>query len=242
MDERHTQLAGLETCLIRDSARPRVTIVFLHGYGMRPADLTPFAHSLGVPGASYVFPQAPLCVSSGRYAWWPMCQGGWTASPRQARDLAGEHPSGRQGARELVRNLIEQLIADGEGEPILLAGFSQGGMLACDTVLFERVRVDGLAMMSSSCIAIDEWNQKGGRLKGLSAFVSHGRRDDDLAFAAGERVGNFLHDSGACVRWVPFDGGHEIPFSVWRQFRSFARETRPVADPLNEKSFAYECH
>jgi len=234
MEEHHRRLAGLETCLIRDAARPRVTIVFLHGYAMRPADLTPFAHSLGIPGASFVFPQAPLCVSGGRYAWWPMCQEARAAALHGgARDLADQHPLGRPRARALVRQLLEQLIADGEGEPVLLAGFSQGGMLACDTVLFEDVRVDGLAMLSSSCIALDEWTQNSSRLQGLPAFVSHGRHDADLAFAAGERVGHFLHDSGASVRWAPFDGGHEIPFSVWRHFRSFARETLAAA-PLNE--------
>jgi len=236
MDERHRQLAGLQTCLVRDAARPKVTIVFLHGYAMCPAELTPFAHSLAISGASFVFPQAPIAVSNGRYAWWPMCQEARAAAPR---DLADQHPLGRRRARAALRRLLERLIAEGDGEPVLLAGFSQGGMLACDTVLLEDIRIDGLAMMSSSCIAIDEWHQHRNRLQGMPAFVSHGRQDQDLAFTAGERVGNFLHDSGASVRWAPFDGGHEIPFRVWRHFRSFARETTHAAAPLNEKKLAY---
>jgi phospholipase/carboxylesterase len=242
MEEHHTRLAGLEACLIRDAVRPKVTIVFLHGYAMRPADLTPFAHSLGIPGAAFVFPQGPLALAGGGYAWWPKSQEARPAGAHDgARDLADQHPSDRPRARALVQKLLAQLSADGAGEPLLLAGFSQGGMLACDTLLFEDIRVDGLALMSSSCIAIDQWRQQSSRLRGLPAFLSHGRHDADLAFAAGERLGNFLRASGASVHWTPFEGGHEIPFPIWRAFRRFVRDTcaEPAAD---QKYLQYGTH
>jgi phospholipase/carboxylesterase len=142
-----------------------------------------------------------------------------------ARDLADQHPPGRDHARALIRELLAALSERGSGEPLLLAGFSQGAMLACDTLLLEEVRAAGLVMMSASRIAIDEWLPRMDRLQGLRAFVSHGREDRDLAFTAGERLEHFLRDGGAAVTWVPFDGGHEIPFRVWREFRSFAQET-----------------
>jgi len=59
------------------------------------------------------------------------------------------------------------------------------------------------------------------RLRGLPAFVSHGRADQDLAFTAGEALRDFVLAGGAEVSWVPFDGGHEIPLVVWRALRKF---------------------
>ena len=65
MDERHTRLADLQTCLIDEPSAARLRIVFLHGYDMQASDLTPFAHSLAIPGVAYAFPQAPT-ASHGR--------------------------------------------------------------------------------------------------------------------------------------------------------------------------------
>ena len=226
MDERHTELAGLRTCLMRAAAANRVTIVFLHGYGMRAADLTPFAHSLGIPGAAYAFPEAPVKVSGGGYSWWSIDENERaTRLLVGPRDLADDHPPDRPRARALIRELLGALRAQNAGLPVLLAGFSQGGMLACDTVLFESVSVAGLALLSASCVALDEWQPRSDRLSGLRAFVSHGRDDHDLAFADGQRLERFMSASGALVTWVPFAGGHEIPFPVWRQFRDFAHAT-----------------
>lgn len=233
MDEQHRRVAGLRTCLIEGTPAAELMIVFLHGYGMRAADLAPFAHSLAIPGVAYAFPEAPLPASGGGYAWWPIAADRRAAELRP-RDLAEASPAGRAQARGLVRDLLAELAAQSAARPVLLAGFSQGGMLACDTVLFERIRVEGLVMMSASRIAIDEWQTRADRLQGLRTFVSHGRTDPDLAFGAGERLEEFLTSSGALVTWVPFAGGHEIPFPVWRQFRNFARDTCRLAAPYEK--------
>jgi hypothetical protein len=36
------------------------------------------------------------------------------------------------------------------------------------------------------------------------------------------------------VTWVPFDGGHEIPFRVWREFRRFVQATVGTAASTHE--------
>jgi len=222
MDERHTQLAGLQTCLIGEQSAAELRIVFLHGFDMRASDLTPFAHSLAIPGVAYAFPQAPIAVSATGYAWWPQVRPNSPAQPGRARDLWQEHPGGREPARAMIRDLLESLGAR-SGEPCVLAGFSQGGMLACDSVLMEGIEVAGLAVMSASGIAGAEWLERRGQLNGVPAFVSHGRSDPDLSFAAGQRLEKFLTSGGANVTWMPFEGGHEIPFFVWRGFKRFVQ-------------------
>lgn len=220
MDERHTRLADLQTCLIGGPLAAELRIVFLHGHDMRTSDLTPFAHSLGIPGVAYAFPQAPIAVSATGYAWWPRTPCRSPDRPRVPRDLWQEYPAGRERARAMIRDLLESLRAECH-EPLILAGFSQGGMLACESVLMEGTEVAALAMMSASCIASEEWHEHREHLDGIAAFVSHGRSDPDLSFDAGQRLAGFLTSGGAAVTWLPFDGGHEIPFSVWRGFKRF---------------------
>lgn len=221
MDERHTELAGLETCLISEGRAAALRVVFLHGFDMQAADLTPFAHSLAMPGVAYAFPQGPIRVSATGHAWWE--SGGRPRSQSEsaaARDLWNEYPAGRDAARARLGELLDALRAR-HGEPIVLAGFSHGGMLACDSVLMEGTGVCGLGALSASGIAGTEWEARQDRLKGVPAFVSHGRGDPDLAFSAGQRLAKFLTAAGATVDWLPFDGGHEIPFPVWKGLKRF---------------------
>jgi phospholipase/carboxylesterase len=229
MDERHTRLADLQTCLIEGPGAAEFRIIFLHGYDMRASDLTPFAHSLAIPGVAYAFPQAPAAVSARGYAWWPGVGPRPEGSGSSPRDLWQEYPAGRDIARAMIRDLIDTLRAEC-AEPLMLAGFSQGGMLACDAVLMESVDVAALALMSASCIASGEWQRHREHLTGMPAFVSHGRSDADLAFGAGQRLASFLTSSGASVTWMPFDGGHEIPFPVWKRFKQFVRSIPRVAN------------
>jgi phospholipase/carboxylesterase len=220
MEERYTELAGLQTSLISDGKAAAIRVVFLHGFDMRASDLTPFAHSLAIPGVAYAFPQGPMRVSATGHAWWESGRLKAQRLPAAARDLWNEFPVGREAARARLGDWLDALRAK-HAEPIVLAGFSQGGMLACDSVLMEGTDVCGLGALSSSGIAGTDWVARRDRLNGIPAFVSHGHDDPDLAFTAGQRLAKFLTASGATVDWLPFDGGHEIPFPVWKGFKRF---------------------
>jgi predicted esterase len=71
----------------------------------------------------------------------------------------------------------------------LLAGFSQGGMLALDYLLQTGdPRVSGLAVFSASRIALAEWLPLQHRLAGMPVLLAHGRQDTHLSFEAGEAL------------------------------------------------------
>ena len=59
----------------------------------------------------------------------------------------------------------------------------------------------------------------------------HGRADANLAIAAGLSLREALADAGAHVRWLPFDGGHEIPPQAWLALRRLVRELAAPAAP-----------
>src|SRR5205085_8383656 len=97
--------------------------------------------------------------------------------------------------------------------------------LNCDALFRDGLDVDGLALLSTSRISIDDWLPNVARAKGLPVLVSHGKSDADLAFTTGEAVRDLFISAGARVTWVPFDGGHEIPLPVWRALRKFLSHT-----------------
>jgi len=188
---------------------------------MQPADLAPFAQSIGI-GAEFYFPEGPIAARPSGRSWWPLIEEARaSAIAAGPRDLYDEHPAGARAAREYLSEFVGSIESHRGGRPLVLLGFSQGGMLACDAFLRGDVRADALVVLSSSRISADDWQPLANRLRGLPVLVSHGRTDPDLSFQAGEALRDFCLDAGADVTWVPFDGPHEIPLLVWRRIRKF---------------------
>jgi phospholipase/carboxylesterase len=209
-------------------------VVMAHGFAMSPADLAPFAHSLGVD-ARWLFPEGPVGaalepgVPHGR-AWWHIDPAARLAAlARGPRDFAPQHPPDLPAARDRFRAVMDAALTEAAGRPVIVGGFSSGGMLAFDVLLRAARPLAGLVLLSATRIAADEQAPfvTAGPLAGLPMFVSHGRADDDLAFAAGEALRDAAIAAGADVTWMPFDGGHEIPLVVWRGLRRWlAARTR----------------
>ena len=232
--ERIMDLAGLPTTIIGPDDAP-LTLVLLHGYAMRPSDLSPFAHSIGVP-ALFLLPQGPVISPVGGHAWWTVDLGAREAAIAAGpRDLADDYPRELPAARERLGRFLDAAAARFRPRQLVLGGFSQGAMLSLDWVLRGRPmgppgwpmgppgsrQASALVLLSASLLSMSDWLPCRDRLQNLPVFVSHGAIDPDLAFAAGERVRDFVLESGARGTWVPFDGGHEIPLVVWRGLRKF---------------------
>jgi phospholipase/carboxylesterase len=218
--ERLVDLAGLPTTVIGPEDAP-LTLVLLHGYAMRPSDLSPFAHSIGVP-ALFLFPQGPQISPGGGHAWWAVdLDAREAAIAAGPRDLSDDRPRGLPAARAQLGRFLEAIDARFKPPQLVLGGFSQGGMLSLDWVLRGTRPVSALVLLSASRLSMSDWRPAQARLQNLPVFVSHGATDADLAFAAGERLRDFVLESGAHATWVPFDGGHEIPLVVWRGLRKF---------------------
>ncbi len=189
---------------------------------MDPAVLGPMVDALALPVPA-VIPAGPVRHPDGTHSWWAV-----DPAHRAARlaagpsDLFDRHPVARPAARAVLADALADARRQHPGCRFVLAGYSQGGMLLMDHLLLQgEPDVDAIVLLSSTCIALDEWRPHLSRLQGLPALVAHGRQDGDLAFSAGERLRDLLQEAGACVTWLPFDGGHEMPLVVWRALRRF---------------------
>lgn len=193
---------------------------------MDPQVLRPMVDALALPLPTLI-PSGPVRHGDGTHSWWAV-----DPAHRAARlaagpsDLWDRHPRDRPAARAVLERTLLEARAAHPGCRFVLVGYSQGGMLLMDYLLTHpqpdvMADVAGVALLSSTCIALDEWQAQAPRLRGLPALVTHGRSDGDLGFFAGERLRGLLQAHGAEVAWLPFDGGHEMPLVVWRALKRF---------------------
>ena len=218
-------LAELRTLIVGELQRACQIVLLLHGYTMEPEDLAPFMQTLRVGHTAYVLPQAPLDTRQGGHTWWPIDEVARQQQlARGPRDLADTEPAGLGEARQRVEAMLTELHVSAPQARLVLGGFSQGGMLACDVALHTATPLDALFLLSSSMLSRDSWTPLLPRLAKRPILLTHGTADDNIALAAGERLRDALADAGTQVRWVTFDGGHQIPLVVWRQLRRFLHE------------------
>jgi phospholipase/carboxylesterase len=207
-------------------------VVLLHGYGAPGTDLVPLWRELAVPQeVRFVFPEAPLELDFGGRAWWPidMARLQERFSHSAVERLIAEVPPGLDSARSALLELLSVLERDFGALPeqTVLGGFSQGAMLATDTVLRTSRPFGGLALLSGTLICHDEWLPLLAARRGLPVLQSHGRADQVLPFELAERLRAELVSAGLPVEFVAFNGGHGIPGGVLEGLTRMIRRLTP---------------
>lgn len=211
-------------------------VVLLHGFGAPGDDLVPLWKMIPVSkDFRFAFPIAPLALGSGMHggrAWWMLDMDQITrdVATGRGRDVKTV-PEGLAEARASLIGFLEALqknwrIPSGQ---LFLGGFSQGAILACDTVLRTSAPFAGLILLSGSIIAQDEWLERMPSRQGLPVFQSHGTEDPLLPFSIAQSLRNALIDHGLRVDWHEFRGGHEIPFSVLKHLGTFLQTAIPTS-------------
>lgn len=196
-------------------------VVLMHGWGAPGDDLVALGRILHQrAGVRVLLPEAPLERPPTGRAWWPIDPEGL----RRPSDRGGETPAGMAEARRDVIALLDAERARGGLTPsrTVLAGFSQGAMLAADVALEWEHRPAGLVMMSGGPVDEARWRARMERAP-PRVFQSHGRRDALLRFDAAERLRQHFEGAGADVTFVEFDGGHTIPDGVLERLVGFLR-------------------
>lgn len=197
-------------------------VVLLHGFGAPGDDLVPLAEVLGAPAAvRYVFPAAPLSLAPLGYgagrAWWMLDLEALQRRQRGERvDRSDEQPEGLVQARAQLSAAMSAMATQLSVtmDRVILGGFSQGSMLACDFVLHCETRPAALILLSSTLIARSAWQPRMAACRGLPVLQTHGRSDAILPYEGAEQLRDLLQAAGADLTFLPFGGGHELPRPV----------------------------
>lgn len=220
----------------KNAERPPLTVVLMHGYGAPGDDLVGLAGAIEAPaGTTFLFPEAPslsaheaeLTLLDEARAWWAIDVGRFQRAMMTGKldDLVKDVPAGMAAARKSIISMLDALEAEAKTprDRVVLGGFSQGSMLALDVALRDARPLAGLAVLSGTLLAADEWLPKMNAQKGLRVFQSHGTEDPILPYAVAQQLRQALADAGLEVTFTSFVGGHGISPEVMRDFNTWLR-------------------
>lgn len=206
-------------------------LILMHGFGAPGTDLVGLWRVLDVPrSVRFAFPEAPHEIPGmfGARAWWMLdLARAEQAMAEGPRSYASEIPPGMEEATDRVVQMIEEMreALAVPNDRLILGGFSQGSMAACNAVFTRSVEPAGLVILSGTPVNLEAWKAGMGARRGMRVFQSHGMQDPLLSFQSAEQLRDAMRDAGLSTEWVPFRGGHEIPMPVLDALGRFLRSS-----------------
>ena len=192
---------------VNPPGRVRRTVIWLHGLGADGNDFLPIVRELALPdslGIRFLFPHAPIMpvTVNGGYqmrAWYDIVH------PDLTRAVDG---AGIARSVKAVGKLLEQVVTQGVApDNILLAGFSQGGVIALQLALRAEFPLAGVIALSTYLPLQDELPEQSFR---LPLFWGHGSLDPLIPLAAGEDGRAWLQARSCPLDWHVYPMEHGV--------------------------------
>jgi phospholipase/carboxylesterase len=204
----NTQLSTVE---ILPSATHRYSIIWLHGLGADGHDFESIVPQLKLkaqPHIHFIFPNAPIqavTINGGMMmrSWYDILE----MSLVRKVDIDGIYQSAAA-----IESLIAQEIAKGiAAEHILLAGFSQGGLIALHTGLRYEQKLAGIVALSTYLPTAKALETEGSAAnKTLPIFMAHGTMDSIVAIQSGKIAATALTNLGYALKWCQYPMDHSV--------------------------------
>lgn len=200
--------APLPTVEIDPAVAPVAVVIWLHGLGADGHDFEPIVPELHLPAdlpVRFVFPHAPempVTAFGGQRA-----RAWFDFGPDGGVDFPGLKKSVRK-----IRDLIQDEIDSGTpAERILLAGFSQGGVLAFHTALYYPKRLAGILALSTFLADSESLGSGKAEVNAqIPILMCHGQQDVVLPVTLGKSALTTLKSAGYAVEWREYPMGHEV--------------------------------
>ena len=201
---------SLQTIEIETRSNPSHCVIWLHGLGADGNDFVPIVQELSLPplGIRFVFPHAPMrpvTINGGfvMRAWYDIAH----------QDLGMKEDE--QGLRQ-SQKMIEELIAKEEtrGVPanrIVVAGFSQGGVISLQTGLRQPERLAGVMSLSAYLpLTSTIEKERNAANKDVPIFLGHGIADNIVPLPLGIASRDRLLKLGYDVDWHQYPMPHSV--------------------------------
>lgn len=196
---------------IETAPRVAASIIWLHGLGADGHDFEPIVPELHLPArlaVRFVFPHAPprpVTLNAGNVmrAWYDVALTdlGFVQSEAHIRE-----------AESIVRRYIEREERRGVAcGRIVLAGFSQGALVALRTALQHPRTLAGVLALSA-LVPDPEGLLRGAHLANARTpvFLAHGTQDSMVPFALAEAARRRLQAGGLDVEWHAYPAAHTV--------------------------------
>lgn len=188
--------------MVREPAqgvREEGMLVLLHGYGADERDLMGFAPALS-PGLRILSVRAPHSTPMGGYAWF----GIEFDTEIRSYDLAQAAAS-----LEALVEFLSALRAE-VSEPVAIAGFSQGAMMALGAIARRPDLADAVAIMSGKAVPSLLPPVAPTGISSVRMLVQHGLHDPLLPIECGREVHALLESWGVEHTYSEYPMGHSV--------------------------------
>lgn len=191
---------------------PKCAIIWLHGLGADGHDFEPIVDEFDfdqLPALRFVFPHAPMraVTINGGYvmrAWYDIVSPDFAPGREEAEGV-------RDSARQ-IEALLERENARGVPDArIVLAGFSQGGVIALHTGLRHPRRLAGILALSCYLPLGDTLAAEAQQAnRDVPIFLAHGRGDPVIPYELGKRSAKLLTAQDYRVQWHAYATEHTV--------------------------------
>ena len=215
----------LDCVELNPDEQARASVIWLHGLGADGNDFVPIAGQLDMPvPVRYVFPHAPVrpvTINGGMAmrAWFDIAV---TADGQASSSLEDVLASVKQ-VDQLLEREIERGIDAGK---ILLAGFSQGGVIALHLALRRNEPLAGVLALSTYLPHLNESRDDfNPAVRNLPIMAMHGRQDAMIPLHRARTTLQGLAALGYPFEWKEYDMPHAVcpeqvvDINTWMQQR-----------------------
>lgn len=216
----------LEHIEIDPTTQARSTVIWLHGLGADGHDFEAIVPELKLPEDSsirFIFPHAPIrpvTVNDGAEmrAWFDF---------QPHSETAGNDDIAESSAQ--IVSFIEREIDRGiASHNILLAGFSQGGVIALHTGTRFDKRLAGILAISTY---LQDFSQTEKQMSdanlAIPVMMAHGTHDPMIPVVRAATSRENLIRLGYDVRWFDYPIGHQVCLEEIEQIAAFFAEVLP---------------
>lgn len=227
--------------------------VLLHGFGSCAEDIAPLCNIFLDLVPYWLVLQAPVPMEQllgypdPSYAWFPKKNDGLSNNPTISwHDLENyDMPDVVEAALLVEKTLRDRHVFSSQ---VVLAGFSQGGMIATEVVLQRTLAISKklhtnneeknnfavLLLFSSAFLARNrrtallEKAHTSDNFTLPSVMVSHGKSDEVLLYEQGRILHEFWKRYIPHAEFYTFDGGHEITNKVCEHAATFLQQSLTI--------------
>jgi phospholipase/carboxylesterase len=204
-------IKSLERITIEPKSPTTSCVIWLHGLGDSGDGFAPIVPVLNLPkthGIRFIFPHAPeqpVTINQGYVmrSWYDIK----SMDLHNRADMAGVLES-----ESAIHSLIQQQIDSGiPADKIVLAGFSQGGVVSLFTGLRYPKKLAGIMALSCYLPTADRLpDNLTEENKNTPILQNHGDQDEVVPMSSGKMANQLLIDAGYKAKWQSYRMPHSV--------------------------------
>ncbi len=188
--------------------KPDAVIIWLHGLGADYNDFVPLVSELNLSKCvKFIFPNAPIrpiTINNGyeMRGWYDI---------RDLNDRSDSDDVGILASVQQIEMICDDLISAGvSANKIVIAGFSQGGVISYYCGLLSKYKLGGIIALSCyfpntkliGIISPEKLN--------IPVFSCHVKNDNVVPYSIGREAFEYLYEKKCNIHWYEYIMGHSL--------------------------------